>query len=239
MISQMPNARSAIRAGVPSQDGSTAFSDVAEVSAAARPIPDDSPKHRPLLFVDFHGTISGQRFWSTLPPDKLAIIQDRLFADVAFVEAWMRGQNTSRDACRYGSRLTGIGEEHLFEELLRSCLRFELDDSIRATLLEVRTRWKTVLITANMDCFWVIAKKLELTTLFDAIVVSSDFGLLKEDEDGLLFRKVATRLGGDLAEARLLDDSEIVCAVFEGLGGQAHRVQTPATFVQQLTEALP
>lgn len=179
---------------------------------------------RRLLFIDFHGTLSKDVFWNALPPEHLRLIQREIFEDAPFVQSWMRGARNSRDACRYASSLTGLDEEYLFSTLLESCRSFSICPTVANSLQALREHFVTVLTTANMDCFAVVARHLRLLDLFDDVVNSADYGLLKEDEGGLLFQMVADAVGATLANATLIDDSQEVCSVFSNLGGSSIRV---------------
>lgn len=179
---------------------------------------------KPLLFIDFHGTISDGKFWSTLPLDHFRTIQARLFGNDIFLRNWMRGAVSSRHACEYAATFTGLRKDYLYCELIHSCQQIKVDISILMSIARLRDRYTTVLITANMDCFRATSRRLGLSSFFDDIVISADYGLLKEDKGGLLFKQVANAFHTSLSNSILLDDSAPICDVFCSLGGQAVRV---------------
>jgi len=194
--------------------------------------------YRPILFVDFHGTISHQTFWNTLDRDHQEIIQAKIFSNSDFVGGWMRGVFDSRAACRLASDLTGLCETYLLSQLLDSCSQFSVNRNVVRDLIRLRAHYQLVLITANMDCFAAVARKLRLFDVFDRIANSADFGLLKEDKNGLLFKIVADSTGADLRKAVLLDDSPEVCRVFSNLGGRAIQVRNTKDTSSQLRQLL-
>jgi FMN phosphatase YigB (HAD superfamily) len=190
----------------------------------ADPVASLSIASKPLIFIDFHGTLSTGTFWNTLPAEPLATIQQEIFENEVFLRDWMRGGLNCHDACRYAAHLTGLSEEYLQFELFRSCTKFSVDPSILDLIVELRSSFRTVLITANMDCFKIVIKNLNLYSVFDEIINSADYGLLKEDNHGLLFEKVANGFASSLQEAILIDDSASVCDIFSGLGGRSVQV---------------
>ncbi|MEH7876356.1 hypothetical protein V7799_01110 [Rhizobium laguerreae] len=55
-------------------------------------------RRRPIIFIDFDGTICNDRYWRTLPSDKQNKLQTYLFQesrDVVF--EWMRGLHTAEE----------------------------------------------------------------------------------------------------------------------------------------------
>ena len=55
---------------------------------------------KPVLFIDFDGTLCFERFWSDLPEHTYRAIQDHLFSgDRTVTIAWMRGQVRAEDVC--------------------------------------------------------------------------------------------------------------------------------------------
>jgi FMN phosphatase YigB (HAD superfamily) len=189
---------------------------------------------RPLLFVDFHGTISDSVYWNTLSEGLLSSIQGQMFANPSFIADWMRGWKSSGDACDYAAEVTGLPAEDLHAELLQSCAKIEIREDVLNSLRIAKERFRTVLITANMDCFKLVVQSLGLEAVFDRIVVSSDYGLLKEDGQGRLFKHVASTCGGELQTAVLLDDSPKVCRTFSRLGGRAIQVTGPSSMAWHL-----
>jgi len=77
-----------------------------------------------------------------------------------------------------------------------------------------------VLATDNMDCFWQAALSLsDLCNTVDAILCSSELGVLKKDGVESFFAPWLRRHRLSFRDALLLDDSTETCQAFRLAGG--------------------
>ncbi len=190
------------------------------------------PLWRCVVFVDWSGVLSRETFWSSIlgnsrhplyKPMRLAT--KTLFENrVETLRAWMRGRLTSEEIVtqldvqlnrRYKS-------DYLLRRLHEDCRRMTCDPDLVNELRVVRTNAFVVLATDNMDCFWraVLAiRGLSLTV--DAILCSSELGVLKKDSVDRFFRPWLARHNLTFQNSLLLDDSEDICEAFQAAGGAA------------------
>ncbi|MBN2780090.1 MAG: hypothetical protein JXQ74_03405 [Alphaproteobacteria bacterium] len=74
-------------------------------------------------------------------------------------------------------------------------------------------------MTDNMDCFTrFTVPSLNLDHYFDAIASSSDYGLLKKENNGAFFKAVAGEHDINLSESFFIDDGKNTCELFEIFG---------------------
>ena len=63
---------------------------------------------KPILFIDFDGTLCFDRYWRSLPQDMFSLVQQRLFGrDTTLAVEWMLGKKTEVEkdpTDQYGQR---------------------------------------------------------------------------------------------------------------------------------------
>jgi len=176
-----------------------------------------------LLVVDFDGTICFDRFWRSVDQSTMARIQALLFGhDREMIRRWMRGEHTSEEINHFIADQLDISYEDLWKIFVNDCQTMAVDLEVLAHLKSLRNRWRTLLMTDNMDCFSRFTKPtLNLDHYFDSIVNSADHGRLKGDNDGEFFVELARKIDIPLSRAILIDNSTRACDHFIKLGGQA------------------
>ncbi len=191
---------------------------------------------KPILFVDFDGTLCYDRFWRTLPPEQNAQVHELLFGgNRTWTNEWMRGMHTSEEVTAYVAEQTGIPYEELWETFVRDASTMAVEPRLLELISKLRTKYTTVLITVNMDSFdRFTAPALKLNQYFDEMVNSYNEKRFKTDDDGAMFTDIAKKFGADIATSILVDDSEKACAVFSQLGGTALRVTKEKPTLQHL-----
>lgn len=178
---------------------------------------------KPILFIDFDGTLCYDRYWRSLPPDMLAEAQQLLFGrDNSLVVEWMLGKRTAEEINTILAKHVKVLPQDLWELFVYDCETMKVKQTTLDAINSLRTRYTTILITGNMDSFTrFTVPALELDTYFDYITNSADAGALKSDESGRQFLDVATSLSVSLNTCFLIDDSEKICDIFERLGGKS------------------
>jgi FMN phosphatase YigB (HAD superfamily) len=198
-----------------------------------------------VVFVDWHKTLSTSLFWQhrrgcRLSAADSARVRSFVFSRGELVQQWMRGATATEDVCTLVARGLGLGVQDLLADLEHSCRRFEFDDSASVEALQtIRDRGiKVVLATDNMDAFsrWTVPA-LDLTSIFDAILNSASFGVLKDDRVGgqspffgpwLTHQRIAP------SEAVLIDDSPSASAAAIGL--QIRLIENPGKLASVLAQ---
>jgi FMN phosphatase YigB (HAD superfamily) len=196
---------------------------------------------KPILFVDFDGTLCHDRYWRSLPPDMFAEAQQFLFGrDNSLVVEWMLGKKTAEEINTILAKHLGVPSQDLWELFVDDCETMKVKQSTLDTINSLRSRYTTILITGNMDSFTrFTVPALELDTYFDYITNSADAGVLKSDESGKQFLDLAKSSSVNIADCVLIDDSEKICALFECLGGTALQITSEHsidTSLSQLTK---
>lgn len=108
-------------------------------------------------------------------------------------------------------------------------------DELVQELKRARRDCLVVLATDNMDCFYQrLDQIVDIGSAVDAVLCSSDLGLLKTDSIESFFGLWLKRHHLSFSNAVLLDDSESICAAFEAAGGTAIHVTGTADAIEKL-----
>lgn len=194
-------------------------------------------EQKPVVFVDWFATLSNGKFWKGLGQEKYDVIQSMFqHPNTEFMDGWMRGSMNSEEACVELAEKLGLPVHAIFDELVKSCAEEVLSASARDALQKLRRTHRAVLVSDGMDCFRrFVVPALGLEEVFDQVVVSAEKKLLKRDNNGEIFEQLAKQHGVLVSDCHLVDDSEIVCGVFEKLGGKVHRPSSLEHTIQILT----
>lgn len=190
-------------------------------------------KYETIIF-DFNGVLSHDHFYSNpqyrrLQQDYVGIyefIQTHIFQTDDMLNAWMRNQMTATDVNHYIAENTEIDFDTLSQILLESVAGMIIEQR----LVEIVSRLKqsgvlVALVTDNMDVFSQITiKNHRLDEVFPVIVNSSDYGILKSDDNGKLFDIAHDQLNskGRYHKSLLIDDSVRARTVYEAKGGKTY-----------------
>ncbi len=193
-------------------------------------------KSKPILFVDFDGTICHDRYWRSLPNLYNEKIQTLLFGkDTKRVNDWMRGKYTAEEVNQFVSKAIGLPYQDLWKIFVEDCENMNIATITLERLSAIRNKYTVILITGNMDSFSRFTEPaLGLDKYFDYISNSYYEGKQKTDNDGEIFTEYATKYGVSLNECIMIDDSENVCTTFEKLGGTAYIVSLEKDINQYL-----
>ncbi len=186
----------------------------------------------PIVLFDFDGVLCKGRFYaSELLPDHAGVygwIQRHIFGDQELVHGWMRGAIGAADINALISAHTGVAKEELDAALTRSVEAMVQEIGVLDVARAAKTAGARLgLVTDNMDVFSTITvRRHGLAKLFDVIVNSADYGLLKQDEGGALFDRTLAQFGGArISDSVLIDDSTATIALYAAKGGHAHHYQ--------------
>lgn len=181
---------------------------------------------KPVLFIDFDGTLCHQRYWRSLPAREHEMVQELLFrSDRALVDDWMRGRYSAEEINAIVAAHIGMDAGELWKLFVQDCETMTIDPQTLARIDALRASYRVILMTTNMDSFTrFTVPALHLETYFDAISNSYYEGKKKTDDGGSVFVAYADRSGVPIGRCILIDDQERVCAVFRSLGGTAYRV---------------
>lgn len=178
------------------------------------------------LLIDFDGTICHDRFWFGLDNKTKDKISDFLHKDDhRLIKKWMKGGLTSEEINKKISKYLDQDEELLWKEFVKSCKRFKVDKNILNKINKLRSRYQVILLTDNMDSFDRFVKpELKLEKYFDKIINSFNEKCIKSEPDGKLFKKTMKILNTNIENCMLVDNSKLICSLFEQFGGKSFLV---------------
>ncbi len=179
---------------------------------------------KPILFIDFDGTLCHDKFWRSLPENDRNRIQKFLFEEnTELVNDWMLGKYTSEEINQHLAKELFLGYESLWETFVLDCRMMYFDLKVLERIVKLRDRFYTVLITDNMDSLERFTMPAyQFSDYFDEIVNSYNVGYFKNDFDGKMFKVVAENSNAEISSSRFIDNSVRNCATFEKLGGTSY-----------------
>ena len=199
------------------------------------------------MFVDWHGVMSSEYFWSAVLSDSNHRLNGAA-TDVAatifrtrptLAKQWMTGELASCEVIHLaGPEKSAKERAALLRCLTRSCRQMRPDPLISQVLRELsKARVVRVLATDNMDCFYDASDAIpELRYLFDVLLCSSELGTLKSECAQRFFGGWLASNGISSADAYLVDDSTTNCSLFRQMGGWAAHATTPSDALVALQE---
>lgn len=186
---------------------------------------------KPILFIDFDGTLCHDRFWRNIDTDIFDQIQNFLFSEnKSVIQDWMKGIYSSEYINQLISKELNIPFDKIWKVFVEDCKNMTISGDILNRIEKFRKDYTTVLITDNMDCFTrftVPAQKLD--SFFDSIVNSFENKKFKEHNDGEVFIQLADRANTKIEDCILIDNSKSACEIFSKLGGKSYFVTSENT----------
>lgn len=179
------------------------------------------------IIFDFDGVLCQDRFFAkTLLPDQADLynkIQELIFGNKELVRKWCRNDVTASDIVQMIVDQTNLDFDLVEDYLYESVRMMELVPEVFALAKQLKAmRMKLALVTDNMDVFSeIVVETHQLHDVFDAIINSADYGLVKRDNDGELFEIAHDMLGSSFEESLLIDDSVKTNQLYERKGGHA------------------
>jgi len=194
------------------------------------------PKQIDALIFDYAGTISSARYFrKPCPgvPDWDGLVQELVFGDPDYCDAWMRGEITLVEvACRIADGCGGDWEAVL-DCLAAGCAEMPEQASVIGLARALKARGVPIgLVTINMDVFTeVVVPRHGYDRLFDVIVNSADHGTIDKTQ---LWPRAFAALGAGVgyANSLLIDDSEHQVLSFRAKGGSAIRYLDEGSIAQ-------
>ncbi len=183
---------------------------------------------KPILFIDFDGTLCHDRFWRSLPTEQYEKVQEFLFVEKrAYAEEWMKGKRTAEEVNQLLAEQLGVPFEELWGIFVRDAEAMKVSQEVLEAIGKLRDKYTTILITVNIDSFSrFTVPALKLDSYFDAISNSYYEGKFKSDNDGEIFRDYLEKYSAPVSSSVVIDDSFAVCETFKAIGGVACQVTT-------------
>lgn len=194
--------------------------------------------NKPILFVDFDGTLCHDRFWRSLPFEQYKRIQTLLFDENAqYANEWMKGKHTAEEVNQFLAGQLGIPFEEIWEVFVKDSETMSVSKDVLETIANLRDRYTTILITVNMDSFArFTVPALKLKDYFDDISNSYYEGKFKSDNEGEVFRDYINKYSAPVERSILVDDSVGACETFRALGGIAYQATSEEDIAYHLAQ---
>lgn len=194
--------------------------------------------HKPILFIDFDGTLCCDRFWRGLPQDQYKKVQTLLFGeDKIYLQEWMKGRRTAEEVNQLLAKQLEIPFEEIWEIFIKDAETMHVSNEVLKTIGSLRDKYTTILITVNMDSFSrFTVPALELNSYFDDISNSYYEGKFKSDNEGEVFRDYINKYSAPVERSVLIDDSTGACETFRAVGGIAYQVTSEEDISHHLAQ---
>lgn len=193
---------------------------------------------KPILFIDFDGTLCHDRFWRSLPSEQYEKVQNYLFGeDKTHVQEWMRGNRTAEEINELLAAHLNISFEELWEVFVQDAASMNVSQLSLDIINRLQDKYTTILITINMDSFSrFTVPALRLEKYFDVISNSYYEGLFKSDNSGEIFKNYINMYKAPVTKSLLIDDSQSACDTFSSLGSTSYLVTDDNNLVYHLNQ---
>jgi len=202
-----------------------------------------------VIFVDWHGVLSRDLFWTSILNSARHPLRTRLEAKLAEIFApgapvgheWMKGLRSSDEiVSTMAIELPGgFKSDYLHRRLEEDCRRMTINVELFGFLRALRQQDMAVAVviaTDNMDCFahafdyvrqharrpyGSSARLADWAVFCDDMICSSDLGKLKNEDPLGFFGPWLAEYELSFSEALLIDDRTDNCRAFTEAGGTA------------------
>ena len=186
-----------------------------------------------ILFCDFNGVISYDRFWHTLqnPTHELnkfyePIRNVYLNPDLDIAKRWMLGELTTEQVHTILCQSTGAPYEEIIKIFENECRNIDISTKICNKILELQSKYYCILSTGNMDSLdrFTIPSNPILNESFNRIDNSFNIKSFKTTNKGQYFTDAASNLNIAIENCIVIDDGKKICDTFSALGGKSFLV---------------
>jgi FMN phosphatase YigB (HAD superfamily) len=223
------------------------------------------PLWRHVIFVDWHGVLSRDPFWTSILGSARHPLRSRLEAKLGEIFAhgaptgheWMKGIRSSDEiVAAMAVELPGrFKSDYLQRRLERDCRRMTINVELLSALRTVRQKMPVAIVIAtdNMDCFarafdylrrhtrrpYAASSRLADWAVFcDDIICSSDLGKLKSEDPVGFFGPWLVEYELSFSDSLLIDDRTDNCHAFTRAGGAAVQWKMGAGDTDEVTRSI-
>lgn len=221
------------------------------------------PLWRRVVFVDWHGVLSRDPFWTSIRNSSTHPLRTKLEAGLADIfvhqgeraNAWMKGLlSTTQIIEAMDIHLDRrFRDDFLLRRMDIDCAQMKVNVELFEVLRKTKEHASVVLATDNMDTF---VRTFELAyarrrrpradsetladwaIICDDIICSSDIGTLKAENPAAFFGPWLRANGLEFCNAALIDDRADNCAAFAGQGGTPIQYKMTTGDVADVTSSL-
>ncbi|WP_326912868.1 hypothetical protein [Rhizobium johnstonii] len=109
---------------------------------------------RPVIFIDFDGTICHDRYWRSLPLNKQKKLQTYLFEENRhIVFEWMRGLHTAEEVNGMVAAALDMPYDEVWDIFVADCQSMQVSPATLARLSRLRLVANVILVNGNMAAF--------------------------------------------------------------------------------------
>jgi FMN phosphatase YigB (HAD superfamily) len=215
-----------------------------------------------VIFVDWHGVLSRDPFWTSIRESSTHPLRPQLdaklgeiFANDHIAHDWMRGILSSEEViANLGIWLDRrFRDDFLARRLDIDCAKMRVNVELFEVLRGLRSRAIIVLATDNMDCFArtfdIVRNRRRRPTfksgtltdwavICDDIICSSDVGTLKADDPKSFFGGWLADCGLAFSNSLLIDDRADNCEAFRGQGGSTIQWKMGKNDISEVVESV-
>jgi FMN phosphatase YigB (HAD superfamily) len=216
-----------------------------------------------VVFVDWHGVLSRDPFWTSIRQSTTHPLRGQLEAGLADIFAkesataneWMKGLLSSDQViAAMDIQLDRRFRDDFFARRLDvDCARMKVNVELFEVLRKIKAIASVVLATDNMDCFARTFGQVRARTrrprsesetladwaiICDDIICSSDVGALKAEDPIGFFDSWLAANGLQFSDAALIDDRADNCAAFASQGGTPIQYKMTTNDVTGVVESL-
>jgi hypothetical protein len=217
-----------------------------------------------IIFVDWHGVISGDPFWTSILQSQTHPLRPQLenklselFSQNTRTLDWMKGAVTSEEIV---SQLNidmdrRFNDDFLIRRLDADCRRMRANVDLLNVLQKLAPIVPVVLATDNMDCFARAIEQarsgkrpsstkpdglifVEWAKFCDEVLCSSELGALKSEDPVRFFGPLLLDYGLQFSDALLIDDRADNCEAFRQQGGAAVQWKMGANDVEEVSSSV-
>lgn len=181
------------------------------------------------IFFDFDGVLGSGRFYTGKfkenNPEAYQWIQKNIFGNKEYVLKWMKGVIDYNQVNKYISDNINIDKTIIDKALIGTASGKLINKKVRAVAQDLKLKgYKLGIISDNMDVFTKFTvPEGKLNIIFDTIINSADYGLLKEDQNGKLFQMALEQIEeDDISRSLLIDDDDKTIKDFIKKGGNGY-----------------
>lgn len=175
-----------------------------------------------IVLIDWHGVLSNRGFWCDQSKQNESLNRwcNKIFKK-KILNDWMRGTISFEEICKIGVNY-GLSQKIITDAFDMDVGQYGPRWEICFAIDKLFPRSKKILFSENPLLFKnnFLATNKPLMNYFDDIILSCDYGVLKEDQSPNLFDIALKKFNlNNFRNAVLIDDKLVNCANFKKMNG--------------------
>lgn len=176
-----------------------------------------------VVLVDWHGIIGKRGFWCNQSKKNEALGKwcDEIFTD-CILKDWMKDKVSFDQLCKLGLDKYSLTKKEIVSSFVKDIGEYGPNWELLFVIDELFPNSKKILFSDNPLIFRenILKHNRDLQDYFDEVILSCDYGVLKEDEVPNLFDVALIKLElNNFNNVVLIDDNAGNCEQFKKRGG--------------------